>query len=395
MPLLGMLGLENLWRRGLDKAAKRNIIIAFAATGGLCLLFWLGAGMFPFTKEAEEQLPTWLVDALIADRKAMFKSDAFRSLAFIAGAFILIYFDVHKKISPVGFYAFLIFMITIDLAVVDKRYFSDEGYVRKRDNSYFAQSGADEAILQDKSYYRVYNLQYEEARTSYYHQSIGGYHGAKMKRYQELYDSCISRQTQAMITNLQQGNGDLSPYGVINMLNVKYIMYGTERSNVIPNRWAYGPAWFAPNVIKVNNANEELQQTCSADLKNNAVIDVSRFPITVNTSDSTGTITLKEHSLKQLTYESNSTTAGLAVFSEIYYPDWAVTIDGQPSKLIRANYVLRALEIPEGKHTITFTFQPAAYNVGNKITAVSSWVVLLVLLASVGLSIRNELRTEK
>jgi hypothetical protein len=248
MPLLGLMGLEKLWEQGVNKETKKKLLIVFGAVGGLCLFFWIFAGIFPFSKPAEEQLPAWFLDALIADRKSIFQADAFRSFAFIAGVFILLYFDVHKKISPVGFYAFLIFMITVDLTVVDKRYFTDEAFKRKRENTFLAMNQADEAILQDKSYYRVYNLQYEEARTSYYHQSIGGYHGAKMKRYEELYDSCISLQTQHLIAGLQQGRADFSGYSSLNMLNVKYIVYGTERGNVIPNQSAYGPAWFVKGI---------------------------------------------------------------------------------------------------------------------------------------------------
>jgi hypothetical protein len=390
MPLLGLMGLEKLWEEGLTKTAKRKLLIAFGVTGGLCLLFWLFAGMFSFTKPAEDQLPAWLVDALKADRKNIFKADAFRSLAFITGTFILIYFDVHKKISPVGFYAFLIFMITVDLAVVDKRYFSDDAFKRKRDNSYFAANNADQAILQDQSYYRVYNLQFEEARTSYYHNSIGGYHGAKMKRYEELYDSCISKQTQAMITNLQQGKSDFSAFSSLNMLNAKYIVYGPERANVIFNRSAYGPAWFVSTVKKVNSANEELAETCSSDLRSTAVVDVSRFSLDKSSYDSAGTVTLGEHDLKSLTYETNSSGDGFVVFSEIYYPDWVATIDGKKVPLLRANYVLRALEVSSGKHTIKFSFEPAAYIVGNKVTTASSWIIIVVLLGSIGMTLRKE-----
>lgn len=390
MPLLGLMGLEKMWEKGLDRISKRRLIIAFAATGGLCLLFWLLAGMFGFTKPEESQLPAWLVDALIADRKDMFTSDALRSFAFIAAIFVLLYFDVHKKISPVGFYAFLIFMVTVDLAVVDKRYFSDDAYKRKRDNSYFAANGADQAILQDKSYYRVYNLQYEEARTSYYHQSIGGYHGAKMKRYQELNDSCISKQTQELITGLQQGSADFSKYAVLNMLNVKYITYGTERANVIPNPAAYGPAWFVKEIKQVQTANEELGSVCATNLQNIAVIDVNKFPLKETTVDSAGTITLKKHTLRKLTYESNTSSGGFVVFSEIYYPDWTVKIDGQEDSFIRTNYVLRGMFVPAGKHTIEFYFEGKPFEIGNKVTTATSWLVLLVLLGSIGYSFKKE-----
>ncbi|HEY0653356.1 MAG TPA: YfhO family protein [Chryseosolibacter sp.] len=389
MPLLGLMGIERMWNGSFDKHAKRKLVIAFAATGGLCLLLLLFAGVFSFLRDGEEQLPAWFTDALIADRKSLFRSDAFRSFAFISGVFILLYFDVHKKISTVGFYAFLILMVTIDLSVVSTRYFSAELYKRKRDKSFLAQTEADAEILRDKSYYRVYNPDFQEARTSYYHMSVGGYHGAKLKRYQDFYDSCLLKQTQSLFSEANQGRFDLSKYNAINMLNVKYIVVGPQRNNVLANPSAFGPAWFAPSVVKVNSPTEELEQTCSVSPKT-AVIDASNFPDAPSTSDSTGTITLTSNELKTLKYESSSSSEGLVVFSEIYYPGWVATIDGKEVPVMRANYLLRALEVPAGKHSIEFTFAPKAYAVGNKVTTASSWLVLIILAASLGYAYKKE-----
>lgn len=389
MPLLGLVGVERMWNGGFDKKAKQKLIIAFAATGGLCLLLAIFSGIFSFLREGEEQLPAWFVDALSADRQSLFRSDAFRSFAFITGVFILLYFDVHKKVSTVGFYAFLILMMTIDLSVVSSRYFSDELYKRKRDKTSLAQTEADTEILKDKSYYRVYNPDFQEARTSYYHMSVGGYHGAKLKRYQDFYDSCLLKQTRVLFGEANQGRFDLSKYNSINMLNVKYIVVGPERNNILANPSAYGPAWFAPGVVKVNSPTEELEKTCSVAPKT-AVVDASNFPDAPASSDSTGIVTLTSNELKTLKYESNSSADGLVVFSEIYYPGWIATIDGQEAPIMRANYLLRALKVPAGKHEIEFTFAPKAYAVGNKVTTASSWLVLLILAGCLGYTYRKE-----
>ncbi|MFZ6010605.1 MAG: YfhO family protein [Bacteroidota bacterium] len=394
MPLLGLLGVEKLWLNGVDKAAKKKLLLAFGVTGGLCFIFVVFAGMFGFTKEVEAQLPGWFVDALIDDRKSLLRGDAFRSLAFILAIFIVLYFDVQKKVSPLGFYALLTFFITIDLAIVDKRYFTQDNFKRKRENTFFATTEADQEILKDKSSYRVYNLQEAfstEARTSYYFQAVGGYHGAKIRRYQDFYDSCLFRQTQQLYTDAQQGKLNMPAYSGINMLNVKYLVYGPQRNNIITNPAANGNAWFVQSITKVNSPTEELRHTCSSNTKNMAVVDASKFEVPDIGYDSAGTITLTEQKPNYLKYQSSSKSNSLAVFSEIYYAEgWKALIDGQEAPILRADYILRALVIPAGDHSIEFKFEPDAYHVGNKITMASSWLMLLLLLGSVGWSLRKE-----
>jgi hypothetical protein len=385
MPLLGMLGLENLFNKDVDKAAKKKLIIAFSVTGGICLLLILFGGMMSFLKEGESQLPPWLTKALVSDRKSLLRSDAFRSLVFILIVFASIYFQAWKKISPFAFAAFLVFITVIDLAVVDKRYFTSDNFKRKGDGASMNMTEADQEIMRDKSYYRVFNLQgtMAEAHTSYYHYSIGGYHGAKIRRYQDLYDSCISKQRDQMIEDVQAGKMNFKNYSALNMLNIKYIVFGDSRDNIIPNTESNGSAWFVNNVVEVKTPNEELLKVCSIDTRTTAVIDASQFPIPATKADSTSTITLRDHQPNYLKYESQSAADGLAVFSEIYYPKgWKATIDGKEAEIIRADYVLRALSIPAGKHTIEFRFHPDAYFIGNKVTLASSWIMLLVVLGS-------------
>ena len=392
MPLLGMLAVEQLMNKTFDQETKRKLMIAGGVTGGICFFFLVFGGIMGFVSAAEEaaSLPQWFLSALIDDRRALLRSDALRSFAFILATFILIYFQIWKKISPIAFYAFLIFMVSIDIAMVDKRGLTKDNYKRKREAAAFVPTAADQTILRDTSYFRVYNLQgaFNEARTSYFHRSVGGYHGAKIRRYAELIDTCIVRESQEMISNIQSGEMDMSGYGILNMLNVKYIVFGPDANNIIPNESINGPAWFVRDVVNAANANEAISKTCSVDTRTTAVIEGNaESPIEY---DSTATIRLKSHTPRELRYEYSSSANGLVVFSEIFYPiGWKATIDGQESKILQANYVLRALIVPQGKHTIVFRFDPPSYTAGNAITSIFSWLVIILLLASIAWSLRN------
>jgi hypothetical protein len=251
---------------------------------------------------------------------------------------------------------------------------------------------ADQEILKDKSYYRVYNLQdpWNEARTSYYHNSLGGYHGAKLRRYQDVYDSCLFPETNELIGDLQSGGFNPDNYGVLNMLNAKYIVYGPQRNNVIRNPSANGNAWFVKEVVMVNSPTEELQKLCTIDTRATAVVDKSKFEISDTGYDSSATIRILEQTPKYLKYESQSLADGFAIFSEIYYEKgWSAFIDGKDAEIIRADYVLRGLNVPKGTHTIEFRFAPKAYTTGNTITNVSSWMMLLIFVGSVVWSVRG------
>jgi hypothetical protein len=299
-----------------------------------------------------------------------------------------VYFEVWKKLSPTIVYAFFVIIILVDLIAVDTRSFTEANFVKKREVAFFKPTAADQVVLQDKSYYRVYDITegMNDARSSYFHHSIGGYHGAKMRRYEDLYDSCLFRETNELIQDAQAGKLNLPNYGIINMLNVKYIVYGPEANNVILNSAANGNAWFVQNVEKVKAPVEELLKVRDIDTRTTA-----KFTVPAITADSSATIKLLSQDPKVLTYESESSAPGLAVFSEIYYPHgWKATIDGTPAEILRADYILRALSIPAGKHKIEFRFEPDAYYVGNKVTAASSWLVLLVLIGSIGWSLKKD-----
>lgn len=393
MPLLGMLGLERFLHQGLGKESKRKLLIAFGVVGGLCLLILLFAGMGNLLKEGENQLPVWFTNALQSDRRSLLRGDAFRSLAFITGVFILLFFDVQKRISSFGFYAFIIFMMAMDLSTVDKRYFTENNYERKRSSTFVA-TDADKEILKDKSYYRVYNLQESfsiDGRSSYFHYNIGGYHGAKLRRYQDLYDSCIAEETDELINDARGGTLEFDKYSVLDMLNVKYIAFGPDKDNIIVNPSANGNAWFVREVANMNSPAEVLSKVKNIDTKTTAVIDNSKFTVRNFQFDSTSTIKLIEMTPPHLKYESNSPVDGLAVFSEIYYPKgWHASIDDKEVPLLRADYILRALEIPAGKHTVEFSFEPKPYVIGNKVTMASSWLLVLLILGSLGWTVKKE-----
>jgi hypothetical protein len=219
---------------------------------------------------------------------------------------------------------------------------------------------------------------------------LGGYHGAPLKRYDELIMAFFNQQGDAFSAAMQLGTGDLSAFGTVNMLNTKYIVFGNNRNAAVENKHAYGNAWFTKEVVPVKNANEELDATLAASAKTIAIINTSVWPVASVTYDSLATITLGERKPNQLTYESNASVDGLALFSEIYYPKgWTASIDGKEAEIIRANYVLRALQIPSGKHTIVFEFKPAPYYIGNKVTMASSWLVLLILVGTIAWSMKK------
>ena len=395
MPLLGLLGLENLLKEGWNKSTQKKMIWPFAITIGVCLLLIMVGGMGSYLKPEDAQLPAWLKIALKKDRVALLRSDAWRAiwliLIFSAALFALMKNFLSKSIL----YPAMALLVVVDLGFVDSRYFTKEKYVRKRDNTTFAPTAADVEILKDKSYYRVYNLQdpFNDARTSYFHNSLGGYHGAKLRRYQQLYDSAISKNTQALYSDFQKSSPHFSQYGVLNMLNTKYMVYGPDKENVIANPHAHGPAWFVKQLNLVSSATEELQKTSEINTREVAVIDNSKFKIAQEqlVVDSVAQINIVEIKPAYMKYESVSSSNGVAVFSEIFYPKgWHAFIDGKESTILRANFVLRALEVPEGKHTIEFKFEPKPYTVGNNITMASGWVLLLVVLGSLGVAMKKE-----
>jgi hypothetical protein len=399
MPLLGLIGLERMLAQGPSPRARRKLLIAGSVVGGLCLLLAIFGGVINLIASEETDLPAWFLNALESDRLGVLRGEAFRSFGFIFSIFILLYLDAPRRISTAGFYAFLAFMITVDLAVVDKRYFTEDNYQRKRTVA-VETTEADQEVMKDKGYYRVFDLQEPfgiSGTSSFHHNSLGGYHGAKMRRYQDLYDSCLGPQLRQLMSEGQRGDFDFASYTAFNMLNTKYFMYGPARNNIIRNPYANGPAWFVRDVVKVNTPAEELAAVCRIDTRQAAVIDVNKFkPAEITSFDSSATVSVVDRKPYSITYEAASANGGLIVFSEIYYPKgWYATINGADATILRANYVLRALNVPPGKNTIAFSFQPRPYTIGNKVTMASSWLLVLVVAGCLAWSLKREQATEK
>jgi hypothetical protein len=397
IPFLALLGLNQI----LAKTFSKEQIIKYVKyslyiVGGFVLLFVIAPGMFfNFSSSSDEQLiqsgfPDWLVTAIRADRQAMLRSDAIRSLVFILLSAGVIWAYVSDKLKQIPAIALLGALLVFDLIPVGKRFLTKDNFVSKRDVSIpYQMTAANEAILKDTDpNFRVFNVTvspFNDASTSYFHKSIGGYHGAKMRRYQELWDAHISQNNM----------------NVINMLNTKYfIVQGPDKQPMAQkNPNAMGNAWFVENIKWVNNADEELATLDSTfNPAKMAVVDVrfkdklAAFKSIIVDSSNTDNIKLVSYKPNHLQYKSTAKTERLAVFSEIYYDKgWNVSIDGKEVDYSRANYVLRSMLVPAGEHTIDFKFEPKSYKVGNQLAIVGS--VLLVLL--VGAAIFMQLKSKK
>ncbi|GHV65495.1 membrane protein [Bacteroidia bacterium] len=376
IPLLGFLGIKAIFDKSsfsipiskkeiLDKIKLSTYII-----GGICLFFALfGATFFSFQSPGDaaafSQLPNWLGAAIVDERASMLRTDAFRSLIFIVlGAGILWYF-VQEKMKFAYFSTALTLLLLFDMWGVDKRFFNNDSFVTpKQLSSNFDMQPYEKSILQDKDpHFRVLNLTtntFNESRTSYYLKSIGGYNAAKLRRYQDLIDRYIAPMN----------------WKVINMLNPKYIIVpgntpeNKNKPTPLPNPDAMGNAWFIDSLLIVQTPNEEIDALDIIDLKHTAVID-AKFadfaqPLVPNPD---ARVKLTSYTPKSVEYESSASQAGTIVFSEIYYPyGWKVTIDEQSVEHFRANYTLRALNVPAGEHKIKFLFDPDTVNKSEKVS---------------------------
>lgn len=372
MPLLGILALEQILSSKNLEEYKKPIMMAAGVTAGIALLIFLFAGSRSVDAKSDEMLVKqageWLVQAIHEDRASMVRTDALRSIFLILLAAGTLYVVALGKIKAEIAGAIVVLLVMFDLWAVDKRYLNDTNFKRKSQEEFFTITPADEMIRQDKALsYRVFNVQnpFNDARTSYFHKSIGGYSAAKLRRYQDVIEKHISQN------NLS----------VLQMLNAKYILTGDERNPVQVLPGVLGNAWFVKSVKYVHNPDEELDALGDTTFKPGevAIVDDSKFKVSQADFVNEGaTINLTEFRSNKLTYESKNTQRGLAVFSEIYYPEgWEITLDGKPAPMIRVNYLLRAMEIPAGQHKIVFAFHPQSFDKGNKISLITSLILLI------------------
>jgi hypothetical protein len=398
VPLLAVLALKAI-TEGTMTAEKtvKSLLIAAGVTGGLALLFFLIPGLAgSFLRPDEASIPdslNWLKDAMIADRKAMIRTDALRSAALIAAGAAIVWFFIRKKIKLIHSLIGLTLLFLIDQIPVDLRFLSSSNFETKRasENS-FAPTAADKAILADKSEYRVLNLTvstFNDASTSFHHNSIGGYSGAKMKRYQELTEANLTDEISTLITTLRtatsydDAENVMKNLVVLNMLNTKYIILSPDAPPLV-NTNALGNAWFVEKVSLVENADAELLSLKTINPARVAVVD-RKFGDQVVVNDNPGspsdTIYLTSYRPDLLTYKAELLSDMVAVFSEIYYPNgWLAYIDDVPADHFRTDYVLRGMIIPSGSHTVTFKFEPQSYKTGNKVSLASSVLLLLMLI---------------
>jgi hypothetical protein len=381
VPILGVLGLKAFFSSAMRKEEKqqglKKAVLAFVAliVTGFCLAHMFGT--FEGLRDAQQysEIPGFL-DAVISDRKAMLFSDTIRSLILVLISGGVLWLFLKDKLKSVFVIIGLTLFILFDLISVNKKYVNADDFKSARKiEKPFTKSDADKLILQDKTHYRVANFAVDlmnDGSTSYFHNSIGGYHAAKLGRYQELFDFQIAKN------NMQ----------VFNMLHTKYFIVPDAEGNpqAQQNKEANGNVWFVQALIPVQNANEEIQTLDTLNTKKEAVIlenDYQKmdmqFPMQ---QDTIATIALVDYKVTSLTYNSKTETAQFAVFSEIFYKEgWSAYIDGELTPYFRVNYILRGMKIPAGNHKIEFKFEPKVIQQGKIVSLIS---YALLLLISVG-----------
>lgn len=395
MPLLGFLAVQHWINKAAERPMQKKFLYAYAVVAGLLLLIILLAGLGDYSAQAEANQPGWFRDAIEADRLSMLRTDAFRSLIFITLAASVLYLYAQKKLNLTALMFSLAVLVLLDLWMVNSRYLDEDDYARNPEREMYVATEADEYIInQSEPYQRVLNLlvnPFNESTTSYYHNSIGGYHAAKLRNYQDLVEHQLSEEINTLIQRIQSGSTDFSGLESLNMLNTSYVIAGETRGAVIENPSAYGSAWLISDVEPVASASEAMDALSGSNLKETAVVDTSKYNLDDLQYNAQGSINVEAYEPNQIRYRINAAGKSLAVFSEIYYPvGWTATIDGEPVPILKANYLLRALQVPAGEHTVEFTFRPASYTLGNKVMIGSSIILVLVLLATLGVSLKKK-----
>ena len=396
MALLGALAIKEVYQRKISSEEfMKGLKYAFGITGGLALIFALIPGLAgSFTGKTDAQYlqmgwPQQLIDALMADRKSLLRIDAFRTFIFVALAAAGLWAFWNNKLKAQYAIVLWVALVMIDMWPVNKKYFNNDNFTSQREVAVpFQEMPVDKEIKKDKDlYYRVLNLQnpMADARTSFFHKSLGGYHGAKMKRYNELFTYAIEPEMRMLIAGFEKPNAIdsvMNHLSVINMLNTKYFIYDLNQPP-LPNSHALGNAWLVKAAKVVDNADQEVTSIKSFDPKSTAIVNKS-FQKALNgfsSGSGDGEIKLTEYQPNYLKYEATiNNGAQLAVFSEIYYPKgWKSFIDGKETPHVQADFVLRALVIPAGKHLVEFKFEPSSYYVGNKVSLATSVLLLLAI----------------
>ena len=415
IPLLAMLALKRIVDEPELLTKKIKLVyVSFGLTGGMALLFALMPGLFfpEYVSSSEmralSQLPADQMQPLLANltemRKAIFTADCWRSFwIVVAGTLLLLLFKARKLRGPYMVGAVTVLCL-IDMWQVNKRYLYDDMFVEKSVRTAPVQmTDTERLILQDKQlYYRTLNLAsntFNENETSYYLKSVGGYHPAKLRRYQELVEAYISPEMQKLFGAVAASGGDMtqvkgdSIFPVLNMLNAKYFIMPLQSGQTVPvqNPYVYGNAWIVDRVNYVDNANQELDMVGKLSLHHEAVAD-RKFADVLGQSrpqDSTSVVRLTSYDANKLTYDVSTAVGGVVVFSEIFYPGWTATVDGQPVEVGRVNYVLRAISVKPGNHKVELSFFPKTVDTTEAIAYAAYAVLALVVVVLVLLEWRR------
>ncbi|MCF2578474.1 YfhO family protein [Prevotella stercorea] len=390
--------------------------VSFIATGGMALLFAIMPSIFfpdyvsASELEAMKQIPSEYLGPLLSNlqeiRISIFTADCWRTFfVIVLGTAVLLLLRM-KKIQPKYAVGAIIVLCLVDMWQVNKRYLNDGMFVERSVRETPQQETAtDRQIMQDKAPdYRVLNLAsntFNENETSYYHKSIGGYHAAKLRRYQEMIDQYIGKEMRDMQGAIVNAQGDMtrvagdSIYPVLNMLNTKYVILPLQGGQTAPllNPYAFGNAWFVDRISYVDNANAEIDAVGKLNLRHEAVAD-SKFKDVLGepvAQQSNAVVTLKKYEPNELTYTVESQKGGIVVFSEVYYPGWTATVDGTDTPVGRVNYILRAINVKPGKHTVVLTFKPASV----KNTETAAYVAYLLLVLAIAAGVFFEMKRRK
>ena len=415
IPLLAMLALKKFLEEPEQmKPRMKYVGISFLLTGGIAMLFSMMPSMFfsSFISTSELQalqgLPGEYLQPVMTNltemRQHMFTSDALRSFYIILVGTGILLAVAYGKLKKEYAVAIILVLCLVDLWTVNKRYLNDEMFVPESERETPQQmTQTDEQILHDKSLdYRVLNLAsntFNENETSYYHKSIGGYHAAKLRRYQEMIEQYISPEMQQTMQAVAEAGGDMtqvkgdSIFPVLNMLNTKYFIFPLQGGQTVPlqNPYTYGNAWFVDKIQYVQNANEEIDGVGKIDLRHVAVAD-AKFKEQLGEAveqDTASIVIITAYEPNELKYDVNSGKGGVVVFSEIYYPGWTATIDGEPAELGRVNYILRALNVKPGKHEVVLSFFPKSVATTETIAYTAYGILILVLLGAAYMEYRR------
>lgn len=428
IPMLAMLALKRIVDEpDVLKQNLKFVYISFALTGGMALLFALMPDVFFGTyisqseiamlRNAGAQSPelSSMLPGIMANiedmRRAIFVADAWRSCGIVTvGLLLLLAYNI-KRISAHWMVGGILILCLADMWQVNKRYLNDGMFVTPRKQAQaFEPSPIDQYILQDpETYYRVLNLAsntFNENNTSYYHKSVGGYHPAKLRRYQDVIDEHIQPERTAFMNAVRQTNGELgqvngdSLFPVLDMLNVKYVILPLQDGSALPveNPHANGNGWFVDELIYAADADEEITALHDVNPSVTAVAD-KRFAdilgeaASVPAQDSLSRVTLTAYDANALAYEVQSSQGGVVVFSEIYYPGWQATVDGTPVEIARADYILRAIRVEPGRHKVEFRFDPHSLHVTETI-AYAALTLLLLLFLGTGYSMYKKRQKE-